>query len=49
MTEYSIHRSLLEIHAPDWLKELDDKPKPLVLKDVTVLDTDSLLAILYPS
>jgi hypothetical protein len=47
-TEYSIHRSLLEIHAPDWLKKLDDTPKPLVLDGVKLSEIDALLAILYP-
>jgi hypothetical protein len=48
-TEYAIHRSLLAIHAPQWLEELTQQAEPIKLENVTVAELDALLSILYPS
>jgi hypothetical protein len=48
-TEYCIHRSLVEIHAPDWLRDLEGSIEPIALENVTTSELDALLCIMYPT
>jgi hypothetical protein len=47
--EYCIHRSLVKIHAPDWLRDLEGKTEPIALENVTTSELDAVLCIMYPT
>jgi hypothetical protein len=48
-TEYCIHRSLLEIHAPDWLRDVEGKSEPIFLENVKTPEIDAILSVMYPT
>jgi hypothetical protein len=48
-TEYCIHRTLVGIHAPAWLRDLEGKTEPVILESVKTSELDALLCIMYPT
>jgi hypothetical protein len=39
----------VEIHAPAWLRDLEEKTEPIVLENVRTSELDALLCIMYPT